>query len=109
MRRLIVMSVVVMLAGCGGSSKSSSSATRGYSSSPASAAQAYVAAFGSGDYATACSLIAKNTLAQVTQNGKFKCTDVYAKGGSKVTATQAFMKGATVSGGKVSGSNATVK
>ena len=115
MRRAPLLLCVALLAGCGGSGERTDT-TRGYSAArgyagatPAQAAQRYVAAFGSGDYSTACSLIARNTLAEVTQNGKFKCEDVYAKGGSKIATTQAFFKGATVSSPKVTGDNATVK
>jgi hypothetical protein len=117
----IVLPVLAALAlgaaGCGSSNNSNTTSTggsattaqRGYGS-PVPTAQAYVDAFAAKDYAKACSYIATNTLAQITQSGKYKCTFVFEHGGAKIAQTVAFFAGgAKVSSPHVNGTNATVK
>lgn len=118
MRPLAILLAVGSLAfaGCGGSDKKTTStagtattAARGYQGDVVKDIQAYIDAFGSGDYAKACTHIAKNTLDQLTQQGKFTCVQVYENGGQKVQLATSLFKGAKVDKPHVNGVNATVR
>jgi hypothetical protein len=94
--------------GSGGSKKQADGGVRGYTG-PVTAVQAYADAFGSGDYATACSYIDKASLAKVTQKGKLKCEEVYAKGGAAIAAARKQFAGAKASDASVDADHGTVK
>lgn len=114
MRTLAILATtaVVALAGCGGDSGSGSESTttaaRGYSGDPVAVAQEYVDAFGSGDYAKACSLIDAEALEKITQTGTVECEQVYEQGGTDIEQTQAEFDGATVSDPKIAGDRGSV-
>jgi hypothetical protein len=117
--RLLALLLVVgalALASCGGgddksSSGSGSSTTdnaRGYSGSgPVQSVQEYIDAFASGDYDKACSYIADESRKKIEAAGS--CADVLGKAAKQVAGTDADMKGATASTGKVADSTGTVK
>lgn len=104
----LLISAGLLLAGCGGGDEGSDTATtRGYDD-PVPAAQAYVDAFGAGDFATACEHIAADTLARVTEDGATECEQVYQDGGDEVQAAQEQFDGATVDDPQVDGDQGTV-
>lgn len=121
MRTLTVLAAAaaLALAGCGGDDDESSgsattsaettTAARGYAAAdPVAAVQAYVDAFGSGDYAAACALVDAEAMEKITQSGRFECEDVYAKGGTDVETTQKEFDGATASDPQIAGDRGSV-
>ncbi|MFL5845408.1 MAG: hypothetical protein ACJ762_11990 [Solirubrobacteraceae bacterium] len=121
---ILATTALVALAGCGGddsddegsastgTTATAANADRGYDGDgPVQVAQAYVDAFGSGDYAGACALIDAAALEKITQSGKFECTEVYEKGGTDVQTTQEQFDGATVTDSEITDDrgNVTVK
>src|SRR4051812_21438716 len=116
--RLIVLLLTVpalALGACGGDDKGSSSsgssttdAARGYSGrGPVASVQEYIDAFASGDYDKACSYIADDAKKKIEAAGS--CADVLEKAAKQVAGTDADMKGAKASPGKVADSTGTVK
>jgi hypothetical protein len=104
----LLLAAGLLIAGCGGDDDGSeTSTTRGYDS-PVPVVEAYVDAFGSGDFAAACDLISSETLDRVTTDGENECEDVYAEGGDDVQTAQEEFDGATVGDANVDGDQGTV-
>jgi hypothetical protein len=111
---LLLAVPALALGACGGGdNKGSSGSTttdsaRGYSGSgPVKSVQEYIDAFATGDYAKACSYIADDSKKKIEVAGS--CEDVLKKAATQVAGTDADMKGATASPGKVADSTGTVK
>src|SRR4051794_16695055 len=101
-RRLAPLCLVLVIAGCGGSSSDNggtptASQLPAPANDPVSVAQRYVDALGSADYATDCKLISAKTTNQVTQGGKLDCVKAFGRVMSSVSSAQGFFKGAKVS------------
>lgn len=104
----VLIAAGLLLAGCGGGDGGpGTSTTRGYGD-PVAAAQEYVDAFGTGDFAAACERIAAETLARVTEDGATDCQRVYEDGGEEVRTAQNQFKGAEVGDPQVDGDRGTV-
>lgn len=122
MRSLTILAVTAALAfaGCGGddddtgttaSSPSTTAATgdRGYEGDgPEAVVQAYVDAFGAGDYAAACELVDAEAMEKLTESGKLECVEVYERGGLQIDATEDQFQGATVTDARITDDRGSV-
>lgn len=116
---ILAVSAAFAVAGCGGDEKDTETTAsapaaqaagdRGYEGDgPEAVVQAYVDAFGAGDYAAACELVDAKAMEKLTETGKFECVEVFERGGLQIDATEDQFKGATVTDAQITGDRGSV-